>query len=372
MPSARRSRPAGQASADYVALLALVAVLLAGAGAAVGSPGALAAAVVHHVRTALCIVGGDVCRSADAARRGLEPCVVHERARARMTTMSLLIESGRGGGFTVERLSDGRLILTATERGELGGGPAAGVMLGGKTVGVEAKIGLGWRRGRGWIFPDEAALRRFLRRYPPQAVAREDGARLLGAPRPDFTLEEGGNFADATIGIPGMGEVRAAGRTALGRRVARDGTTTFYADASSTAPLLPGGSGRWIFEVTADRQGRVVRATYRTVGGAEEVVAPLDLDDPQARAASLEIIRLAAQPHHPRSLIERRRLMRLALAHHRIERRRYRTLDRVDKGWGAALGLVGARHAVSGHVRQLVSARLEDGTRRADCLTPAR
>ena len=58
----------GQATAEYVAILAIVALLLAG-GFAVAAP-PLGAKVVEAVRTGLCLVGGDICRPADAAAAG--------------------------------------------------------------------------------------------------------------------------------------------------------------------------------------------------------------------------------------------------------------------------------------------------------------
>src|SRR5918994_5963919 len=80
------NRTTGQASAEYVATLLVVAAVLAGAGTAVAVPG-VAERVVTTVRTGICIVGGDVCRGGDAEAAGLPPCLTRERARGEGTTL---------------------------------------------------------------------------------------------------------------------------------------------------------------------------------------------------------------------------------------------------------------------------------------------
>ena len=60
---------AGQATIEYVAALALLAAILVLAGPAVGAPD-VGKLVYGKMRLALCVVGGDVCSSAQAARDG--------------------------------------------------------------------------------------------------------------------------------------------------------------------------------------------------------------------------------------------------------------------------------------------------------------
>ena len=62
-----RHPAAGQASAEYVALLLVATLVLAGT-AAVAVPG-VGERLVRTVRTGICIVGGDVCRERGCARR---------------------------------------------------------------------------------------------------------------------------------------------------------------------------------------------------------------------------------------------------------------------------------------------------------------
>ena len=63
---------AGQASAEYVALLAVVVAVFAGA-AAVGSPPALAVKLAGAVRHGICLVAGGVCTPREARAAGSRP-----------------------------------------------------------------------------------------------------------------------------------------------------------------------------------------------------------------------------------------------------------------------------------------------------------
>ena len=102
----------GQSATEYTVLLALVAVLLAGAGAVVG-PGAIGTAVARGVRTDICIVGGDICRASDAAAAGLEPCTVGERFHGGGTTVSVAwLRLGGGEGLTVATRIMSFLLVT--------------------------------------------------------------------------------------------------------------------------------------------------------------------------------------------------------------------------------------------------------------------
>ena len=115
---------AGQATAEYAALLALVAPALAGAGALVGLR-TIGDMVVATVRTGICIVGGDVCRTSDAEAAGLEPCTVGERALGRGLTLTVAsIRLGSGDEWTAATRSDGSVLVTKSRR-RSGGGRSA-------------------------------------------------------------------------------------------------------------------------------------------------------------------------------------------------------------------------------------------------------
>jgi len=63
---------AGQATTEYIAAIALIAVLLVFAAPAVGAP-SIASTVVQQMRRALCIAGLDICDARMAAEAGLAP-----------------------------------------------------------------------------------------------------------------------------------------------------------------------------------------------------------------------------------------------------------------------------------------------------------
>src|SRR5262245_6555960 len=87
---------AGQASAEYVALLAVVCVVVAGAAAAESVP-PLAHDVVAAVKRGICRVAGGVCTADEARAAGLSPCLVSVRAnRERLSLRAWIVRVGRG------------------------------------------------------------------------------------------------------------------------------------------------------------------------------------------------------------------------------------------------------------------------------------
>ena len=73
-PRAHRQR--GQASVEWLAVVALVAVML-GLGAALAQAGYVGRRVTREMARAICLVGSGDCR------RDQEPCVVGSQATAR-------------------------------------------------------------------------------------------------------------------------------------------------------------------------------------------------------------------------------------------------------------------------------------------------
>ena len=141
----RLSDPTGQTTAEYTAMLALVAAALAGAGAVVGL-GTIAEAVAGGVRTGICIVAGDVCRASDAAAAGLAPCTVDEHTRGEGLTFTVAsIRLGADDGWTAARRSDGSVLITHAERREVGATVGIGVEASplGVDVGVDGKLDYG-------------------------------------------------------------------------------------------------------------------------------------------------------------------------------------------------------------------------------------
>jgi hypothetical protein len=196
----------GQATVDYVALLAIGALLFATAAAltAGGAPG-VANGVLGQFRHALCVVSGTACPV--AARR---PCTVASTRDVRHVAVSLaLVRLDDDRIVLRERLSDGTVRLTVAERGgagvEVGVGGGARLDVRGRSVGLdrEARAGVQGVLGHGEVFyahgeREADALLRVLRR------PRRGGA----GPRAREVFVEGG--------VRGLGNVDVSGVLALG------------------------------------------------------------------------------------------------------------------------------------------------------------
>ena len=121
--------------------------------------------MVTTVRTGVCIVGGDVCRSSDAAAAGLEPCVTRERSKRQDTTVDLaVVRLGGHGEWQLALRSDGRAIVTRLEENELGGAVGVGLTFSPARVGAQATAALvaGYHGGRAWRFADARSATAFL------------------------------------------------------------------------------------------------------------------------------------------------------------------------------------------------------------------
>src|SRR4051794_20816587 len=129
-PRPSPSSSAGQGSLEYVGLLTLVGAVLAVGGPLVGV-GGVGAHVARVVRTGICIVGGDVCRTSDARRAGLAPCTVSDSRRGGGTGVTIV--SVRLGGrhhLTVAHRSDGSVVVTREDGDETGVAGGLGLELG--------------------------------------------------------------------------------------------------------------------------------------------------------------------------------------------------------------------------------------------------
>ena len=227
-PPPRPHPAAGQASLEYVGLLALVATALAVAAPAAGLAG-VPAQVAQAVRTGVCIVAGDVCRASDAAAAGLAPCTLSERRRGGGLAVTVLsVQVGGDHRFLVTRRSDGSVGVTKLARDELGASGGLGLEAGPLKLGVEGEAGVKVAAGVGWEFPDAASARRFL------AVAMEG---LSPAVRRWPVAWRSGEAALATSGWAGLGVlatgedgkavggpaagIEVAAESAIGARIAR-------------------------------------------------------------------------------------------------------------------------------------------------------
>ena len=374
-------RERGQASVEYVGALALVALVLMTATVAVAVPD-LAGTVVAKLRLGLCIVGADICTEDDAAKAGLEPCVVSSNGGGRERGVTLgFVRLGRGGSDLVERLSDGTFRITRSKRyevaGTLGAGVAAGPLF---EVGVDGTIGAGFAPGEVWTV-DARTFRRAIAaggsrdeifdRLPPPSARFHELSHEAGAA---ITVEATSGEHVGADAVDG-GVSRA---TELGMRTDSDGTRTYYYalhDAQLTgvfAGLRPEG-GDTIVEWRATEPPQLTLRVARPAGAGatEEFVGRVTLADPAARSAAARAVVLGG-------VLREAALRAVAASIGRdgtVERLRYeeaRESGGTDVGVKLGVGL-GYDTGREWTVRQLVEAELlgPDAAVREDCLDVA-
>jgi hypothetical protein len=358
----RRVMSRGQASVEYVAAVAVVALVLAGAGVALAAPD-LPGAVAGRLRLALCIVGGDVCRRSDAAARGLEPCLVSGEEHERETGISFLFIRGSGSEvWAIERLSDGRIRLSAGYGQGLAASTGIGAEVGPVRAGGSASGGLGFRAGRTWELPGEAALKQLLARVHGYDLSSKLHTLAAMFPPPTETYLEGGGSAGAELAVEALREFPGGGaeaRAALGRRTG-SGDTTFYFE------LAGDGAGRIVAEYAT---GSPPTIALRTGDAEVETVMRLRLDDPADRAAAMRVAFVAVAD--PGRAIED--LVARIRARGTVERLRYRVRSD-ERAWAYGLGAlleVGADRSAKTTTRELVDAQVVNGrfpAERRDCL----
>jgi hypothetical protein len=224
----------GQATVDYVALIAVLATLLTAAlaGASAGTPG-IVNAVAGQVRHALCVVGGRSCP--DPRPR---PCAVATRRDARHYAVSVVVVRYDRDRYVLrEVMSDGTIRLTVAHSNgvgaELGAGGRANVTLRGRTLGMsdEARAGLQGVHvaGRVFVARGEREAAAFMRAIgagdDPPVSARE-------------VFYEGGIRGLATIGIGHSvagASLRGLGGAMIGgRRDRRTGDLTLAVNAGGS------------------------------------------------------------------------------------------------------------------------------------------
>ena len=187
----------GQATVDYVALIAVLMIVLTAALALpTGAAPGIVNAVAGRIRHALCVVGGGPCP--DLTPR---PCIVASRRDTRHYAVSVIVFRIDHDRYVLrERMSDGTVRLTVARGGavggEIGAGGRATVTVRGRRIGVtdEARLGVQGvlARGRVFVARDGREAARFMRAIgdgdDPPASARE-------------VFYEGGVRGLATIGV---------------------------------------------------------------------------------------------------------------------------------------------------------------------------
>ena len=225
----------GQAAAEYIAILLVAGALLAGAAAVAAAVPGVGDRVVAAVRTGICIVGGDLCRTADAAAAGLPPCLTRERCDRQDTTLDIaVVRVGGHGEWQLALRSDGSAVVTRLEENEVGGSVGVGVAFSpvGVEAGASATLSAGYRSGRAWRFPDARRRARVPRR-------RAADARVSAARPPDERWHALAGRADAQAAAAAADLARlgveAGGEAVLGLRRAGDARTVTV-DLGSDAP----------------------------------------------------------------------------------------------------------------------------------------
>ena len=178
----------GQAGAEYIAILLVVGAVLAGAAAVAAAVSGVGDRVVGTIRTGICIVGGDLCRTADAAAAGLPPCLTRERGDRQDTDIDIaIVRLGGHGEWQLALRSDGSAVVTRLEENEAGGSAGVGVSFSPAGLDASASVTLtaGYRSGRAWRFDSAAEARAFLdgARRDADVSAEPRARRALGRPR---------------------------------------------------------------------------------------------------------------------------------------------------------------------------------------------
>ena len=333
-------RQSGQATAEYVALLLLLAVVLAGAAVVVADPG-IGRSVLDGVRRGLCAVTGAQCR----APLALQPCVVSRRGRSQSASLTVSV-ARVGADFAVVRelRSDGTVAVTLLGGGSGGVELGVGVMLGGYGGELRAAGLAGLGGGRTWIARDGREADALIEKLAPRGKPIIDQPIALvkkvlgkdGGPKvrdPDIVFSESTTVGKLSSGLGAVLKARYGGaltRAAGIRTDERSGARTFYlrldgAGSAGLAAKIVGAAdvseaGKLVVGVTLDRDGDPVEASLsaaRSLGGSAklpaqlasvlgtpplalgarlEVDARLDLRDPDNAAAIDGFLRAAKRP----------------------------------------------------------------------------
>ncbi len=369
----------GQATLEYVGAILLLAVALVAAAVAIAAPG-LPETVLAKLRLALCIVGADVCSAADAAARGLEPCLLTAEDHNSASGVSLL--TFRVGGtdrWSLQRSSDGSIVLGKATGPDAQATTGVGFDAFGVHVGGSVAYGGAFMAGKAWHLSARTLrdLQDFTRGDPGQWDFFFE--ELLG--EPDERYVEGGGVGSAQLAAEAIRELPAAGadaRAVLGRRRTPEGTTYYVNLGGSVGgPITDSLPGLDVTGAVAaeyrDSDPPVVtlRATGRDHDGDEtQTVLRLPLRDAADRAAARRVAFLDMGDPAPavRDLVARIR------DRGTVERLRYRTRE-AGEAWayGGKLGVaLGIDRATSVRRRDLVDAEVLNGTfpaRREDCLS---
>lgn len=172
-------RADGQATVEYTAVIAVIAVVL-GVGAAVVTVTGVGDRLLYAMRQGICAVGGVLCPPPP------EPCVLSRHAqRDSGSVVILAARLGEDQALIVERRSDGKVAVTVTGGrhggAEFGLGAGVNVEAGKDSAGAGAEVRAAATTrvggGRTWILPSEAAARKLV-----DALGQGETIPLIDAP----------------------------------------------------------------------------------------------------------------------------------------------------------------------------------------------
>ena len=284
----------GQATAEYVALIVLIAVLLGVAAGvtATGAPGTVNA-VLGQLRRALCLVGGGDCPLAPRL-----PCTVASTRDTHHVSLNLgIVRLDEDTIVLRERLSDGTIRLTVSHRD--GGGVEGGVGGKGKVdvrgheIGFEAEArgGIQGILGHGEVY---------YARTEREADELLDAIRAGGGPHANEVFFAGGvralgrvdgggahvlsgrldGMADAMLGLR---HDRRSGRDTISLSAGSSGRGLVSAVIGGDAGAL---EGQVVLALALDRQHRPVELTLSATGkAADGATLPAGITDALSQAA---------------------------------------------------------------------------------------
>jgi hypothetical protein len=297
----------GQASVEWVGVVALVAVVMASV-AAFALPTGIGPAVVRQIHRALCIVSGGVC---DLDQR---PCVTAANATEDEAHVNLgILRLGRHELILREHQSDGSILVTYlhdTGAGwELGAGAdvSIGKRLGGMSATARAAMIASLGGGETWLFADARAADRGM-------AFLSEGKSPPGAKRAQRITQRGVQFSADASGSSGKTagaalhlDARFVDGTVVddrdGRRthvITHRGEAGAIVKVSEDSGAAGSASGEERIAVTTDARGRPLELVVVRTG---ELQGALSLpDDVQPIAGAL----LGSTNGHRRWVVEQR------------------------------------------------------------------
>jgi hypothetical protein len=401
----------GQATVEYVALAAIVALILVGAVAI--TPGGIGTHVAHAIRLGICRVAGTPCPPAPPDRADGPPCPVSRSTRSEdLGVKVVFVKLGQGFGLEQETYSDGHVVVRFADHQEAGlsGSLGPSFAWGDVKAGVEGDLSVSFGSGRAWRFPDAAAARRFVARYGSlQTIGgrvvddlKRDCllCRVVGwgpkrPPPPTESYEELGSSlsAVAKLGVEGSNglgpELGGAVSAAVGLRHEPAGRRTVYFRLRESSALAlfaalgiaTGTQASGTVGVTLDRRDRAVSMRFDGAavsagrrGRAYELETRVRTDSAAARGRVHAVLRALAPAHVgdlPAAVVE---AADWARDHASITRREFAlTNDRRDVGAQVGLGIeLGGRYGHGDRRLHLVDAQTRlpglPFLPRADCL----